>query len=66
MRAHARTSVEHLLSFDGACDFMNDFALHYPLRVIMSLFGVPPEDEPFMLKLDTSKNRCSPKALMIH
>jgi cytochrome P450 len=30
---------------------VRDFALHYPLRVIMTLFGVPPEDEPRMLKL---------------
>lgn len=51
IRGHARDAVERLLSFDGECDFMDDFALHYPLRVIMSLFGVPPEDEPFMLKL---------------
>ncbi|MBA2932474.1 cytochrome P450 [Sphingomonas sp. CGMCC 1.13654] len=51
IRALARQSVEHLLSFDGECDFVKDFALHYPLRVIMTLFGVPPEDEPMMLKL---------------
>lgn len=51
VRALAKQSVEHLLSFDGECDFVKDFALHYPLRVIMSLFGVPPEDEPRMLKL---------------
>lgn len=30
---------------------MKDFALHYPLRVIMTLLGVPREDEPRMLKL---------------
>ncbi|WP_206243729.1 cytochrome P450 [Novosphingobium terrae] len=51
IRALARQSVEKLLSFDGECDFVRDFALHYPLRVIMTLFGVPPEDEPRMLKL---------------
>ncbi len=51
IRVLARRSVDHLLSFDGECDFVQDFALHYPLRVIMSLFGVPPEDEPRMLKL---------------
>ena len=51
IRQLAKTSVEHLLSFDGECDFVKDFALHYPLRVIMTLFGVPPEDEPRMLKL---------------
>lgn len=51
IRVLARKSVENLLSFDGECDFVRDFALHYPLRVIMSLFGVPAEDEPRMLKL---------------
>jgi cytochrome P450 len=51
IRALARRSVDQLLSFDGECDFVRDFALHYPLRVIMTLFGVPPEDEPRMLKL---------------
>jgi cytochrome P450 len=51
IRVLARNSVEKLLSFDGECDFVQDFALYYPLRVIMTLFGVPPEDEPRMLKL---------------
>jgi cytochrome P450 len=51
IRVLARQSVDKLLSFDGECDFVRDFALHYPLRVIMTLFGVPPEDEPRMLKL---------------
>ena len=51
IRVLARLSVDNLLSFDGECDFVRDFALHYPLRVIMTLFGVPPEDEPRMLKL---------------
>jgi cytochrome P450 len=51
VRSLARLSVENLLSFDGECDFVRDFALHYPLRVIMTLFGVPSEDEPKMLKL---------------
>jgi cytochrome P450 len=51
IRVLARQSVDNLLSFDGECDFVRDFALHYPLRVIMTLFGVPPEDEPKMLKL---------------
>lgn len=51
IRVLARKSVDNLLSFDGECDFVKDFALHYPLRVVMSLFGVPEEDEPMMLKL---------------
>ena len=51
IRVIANEFVDHMLSFDGECDFVKDFALHYPLHVIMSIFGVPPEDEPRMLKL---------------
>ncbi|MGK5114602.1 cytochrome P450 [Geodermatophilus sp. CPCC 205506] len=51
IRQIARASVEKFFSFDGECDFVNDIAVHYPLRVIMSLFGVPEKDEPIMLKL---------------
>lgn len=32
-------------------DFVKDFALYYPLHVIMSLFGVPEDDEPRMMAL---------------
>jgi cytochrome P450 len=35
----------------GRCDFVQEVALHYPLRVIMSIMGVPEADEPRMLKL---------------
>ena len=35
----------------GRCDFVSEVALHYPLHVIMSIMGVPEEDEPRMLKL---------------
>lgn len=51
IRAIARDSVDKMLAADGEVDFLKDIALYYPLRVIMSLFGVPPEDEPTMLKL---------------
>jgi cytochrome P450 len=51
IREHADAAVERLMSFDGECDFVRDFALHYPLHVIMTLFGVPEEDEPRMLRL---------------
>ncbi len=51
IREIARASVETLMSFDGECDFVKDFALLYPLRVVMTLIGVPSEDEPRMLKL---------------
>ncbi|WP_250280831.1 cytochrome P450 [Frankia sp. CiP1_Cm_nod2] len=32
-------------------DFVREFALFYPLHVIMTLFGVPEEDEPRMMAL---------------
>jgi len=51
IRELARKSVDNLMSFDGECDFVRDFALHFPLRVIMTMLGVPAEDEPQMLKL---------------
>ena len=51
IRAIAREFVDHMLSFDGQCDFATDVAFLYPLRVIMTVLGVPQEDEPFMLKL---------------
>jgi cytochrome P450 len=35
----------------GHCDFVQEVALHFPLRVIMSILGVPEDDEPRMLKL---------------
>src|SRR3546814_15994906 len=40
-----------MLAMDGTCDFARDVAAHYPLRVIMDILGVPPEDEPRMLML---------------
>ena len=51
IRAIAREFVDHMFSFDGQCDFAADVAFLYPLRVIMTVLGVPQEDEPFMLKL---------------
>ena len=43
--------VDRLGEFGGECDFVKDVAIWYPLRVIMSILGVPDEDEPIMLKL---------------
>lgn len=47
----ARTHVDRMAALGGACDFVQEVAVWYPLRVIMELLGVPPEDEPFMLRL---------------
>lgn len=51
IRQIARETVEHMLAADGETDFARDVAAHYPLRVIMDILGVPPEDEPRMLML---------------
>ena len=47
----AQTYVDRLAQLGGECDFVKDIAIWYPLRVIMSILGIPAEDEPFMLKL---------------
>ena len=43
--------VQLLADKGGECDFAVDVATPFTMRVIMSIFGVPPEDEAFMLKL---------------
>ncbi len=47
----ARECVQRMADMGGACDFVRDVAVWYPLRVIMRILGVPKEDEPKMLKL---------------
>jgi hypothetical protein len=51
IRVIARAAVEKMAATGGRCDFVRDVALHYPLHVIMTIMGVPEEDEPRMLKL---------------
>lgn len=51
VRRIAKTYVQQMLDTGGACDFAEDIAFFYPLRVIMSVLGVPQEDEPYLLKL---------------
>jgi len=51
VRAIAREFVDRMEDLGGHCDFVSDVALHYPLRVIMQVLGVPEADEPRMLKL---------------
>ncbi len=43
--------VDRLGELGGECDFFKDVAVWYPLRVIMSILGVPESDEPLMVKL---------------
>jgi cytochrome P450 len=43
--------VQRMRDLGGACDFAQDIAAPYTLRVIMDIYGVPIEDEPLMLDL---------------
>lgn len=47
----AKDHVDRMAALGEECDFVNEVALWYPLRVIMHLLGVPPEDEPTMLRM---------------
>ena len=51
IRELARVYVDKMAAMNGECDFLNDIALYFPLRVIMEILGVPEADEPRMLKL---------------
>ncbi len=44
IRQIARAHVDHMATLGGECDFVRDVALTYPLRVIMEILGVPPQD----------------------
>jgi cytochrome P450 len=51
VRALARQAVDQFVALPGECDFVKDVALHYPLRVVMNILGVPEEDFGRMLRL---------------
>ena len=51
IRDIAKDTVAKMLALGGECDFAKEVAAEYPLRVVMSILGVPPEDEPRMLML---------------
>ena len=51
IEAIADQFVQRMVDLDGECDFAQDIAVPYTLRVIMSIFGIPEEDEPLMLRL---------------
>ncbi len=50
IRALARQTIDEMAQYTQ-CDFARDVAALYPLRVIMLILGLPPEDEPRMLRL---------------
>ena len=43
--------VEKLADMGGECDFAQDLAVPFTIRVIMTIFGVPRSDERFMMEL---------------
>jgi cytochrome P450 len=51
IRVIAKAAVAKMAASGGRCDFVRDVALGFPLHVIMTILGVPEEDEPRMLKL---------------
>ncbi len=51
IREIARSEIEAMETLGGECDFINQVALGYPLRIVMEILGVPREDEPRMLRL---------------
>ena len=51
IRALAQEAVSQFAALPGRCDFVKDAALHYPLKVVMNILGVPSEDFPRMLRL---------------
>lgn len=51
IRAIAAEFAARLVEAGGECDFAQEIAFLYPLRVIMTVLGVPREDEPLMLRL---------------
>jgi len=51
VRVLARQFVDRMMERGPRLDFAREIGWLFPLRVIMSIFGVPPEDEPFMLEV---------------
>jgi cytochrome P450 len=51
VRGIAATYADLLFSHAPECDFANDVAFWFPLRVIMSVLGVPQEDEKYLMRL---------------
>lgn len=49
--ALALRSLDEMRELNGKCDFAADIAMQFPLRVILSLLGLPETDYPKMLKL---------------
>ena len=51
VRALSREFVDRMLEMGNECDFVRDIALLFPLRIILSILGLPREAERTMLTL---------------
>jgi cytochrome P450 len=51
VQALSKEYVDRMQDMDGECDFIKDITLIYPLRIIMSILGLPRQSEATMLKL---------------
>ena len=49
LKAIAEEFADRMAALGGKADFASEVAFLYPLRVIMDILGVPPEDEPLIL-----------------
>lgn len=47
----AAQSLDRMAALEGDCDFAQDVGVEFPLRVIMTVLGVPQEDYGSMLRL---------------
>lgn len=59
VRAIARRQVDEMAAMGGECDFVNDIAVWFPLRVILSLMGLPEPDHANLLTLAQALARVS-------
>ena len=51
IRRRMQQSLDSMANMGGECDFADDIALYYPLRVIMDVLGVEDDAEDLMLRL---------------
>lgn len=51
VQALCKEYVDRMQDMGGECDFIKDITLLYPLRIIMSILGLPRQSEATMLKL---------------
>ncbi|MFL9981575.1 cytochrome P450 [Paraburkholderia graminis] len=51
IQERASALVSQLLEYEGGCDFYNEIAVWYPLKIIMGLMNVPESEHAYLLKL---------------